>query len=47
MKLIKRIIDEAYDQHSAFEVLDAVLVLGKITGEQYQLGRKLIRKEFG
>ena len=47
MKLIKRIIDEAYDQQSAFEVLAAALVLGKITGEQYQLGRKLIRKEFG
>jgi hypothetical protein len=47
MKLIKRIIDEAYDQQSAFEVLDAVLVLGKITIFEYQLGRKLIRKEFG
>jgi hypothetical protein len=46
MERIKNMIATAFTKKDAMDCLEAYLIFGKITEEEYKKGRKLIIKEF-
>lgn len=47
MERVKRMVESAPSSKMAREMLNTMRMLSSITQEEYEKGRKLIKKEFG